>query len=326
MTYDQLYQYFSGHSSSFQKKQIEEWVKDNGNQEQFYMALSNWEKQNLQYSTDTHEALTRHLTRMEQDVSQTAHAHERATYRKAYRFRWLIAASIALLLVAAGGLYQSIWQYKTYATDYGQTLSFTLTDGSQVTLNANSSLRIPRFGFAENSRTVLLEGEAEFLVKHTLDHKQFIVKTPKALDVIVLGTEFTVFARDRATRVVLNSGKVELSYTTGSKTEKKQMKPGELAILDEKGQIGIQPIPATEDPVAWKDHRFVFSSTSLSEIAQMLDEVFGVTLLIPEQQVAQMTVSGSFTAHSAEELIQTLSEASTLTYQKEKRKIILQSR
>ena len=104
------------------------------------------------------------------------------------------------------------------------------------------------------------------------------------------------------------------------------MKPGEQASLDAEGHIEIKPIPVTEDPVAWKDHRFVFSSTPLSEIALMLDEVFGVKVVIPEQQVAQMTVSGSFTAHSAEELIQTLSEAATLTYQKEKRKIILQSR
>jgi ferric-dicitrate binding protein FerR (iron transport regulator) len=326
MKYDQLYQYFSGHSSSFQKKQVEEWIKEEDNLEQFYLTLANWEKQNLQYSSDTAEAINYHLTRMEEDISETTHADEQVSYRKVYRLRWLIAASFALLLLTGAGLYQAFWQYKTYATDYGETLSFTLTDGSQVTLNANSSLRIPRFGFDEDSRTVLLRGEAEFLVKHTLDHKQFIVKTPRALDVIVLGTEFTVFTRERATRVALNSGKVELSYTNQNKTERKLMKPGELAILDDKGQIEIQLILAAEDPAAWKDHRFVFSSTPLSEVALMLDEVFGVQVIIPEQQVAQMTVSGSFTAHSAEELIQTLSEASTLSYQKEKRKIILQTR
>lgn len=327
MTYDQLYQYFSGHASSFQKKQMEEWIKEDGNLEQFYHALTIWEKQNLQYTADTTGALNLHLSRIEKTVqTETEQASERASSRKSYRFRWLIAASLAFLLLAVGGLYRAIWQYKTYATDYGQTLSFTLPDGSQVTLNANSSLRIPRFGFDEDSRTVLLEGEAEFLVKHTRDHKRFIVKTPKALDVIVLGTRFTVLARERATRVALNSGKVQLSYTNRDKTEKKLMKPGELATLDEKGHIGIQPIPADEDPAAWKDHRFVFASTPLSEIALRLNEVFGVEVVIPDPQIARMTVSGSFTAHSAEELIQTLSEASTLTYQKEKRKIILQSR
>lgn len=306
---------------------MEAWIKEEGNLEQFYHALAIWEKQNLQYASDTNEAINRHLMRMEKALkAESEQAHEWVSSRKTYRFRWLIAASLAFLLLAAGGLYQTIWQYKTYATDYGQTLSLTLHDGSQVTLNANSSLRIPRFGFDEDSRTVLLEGEAEFRVKHTTDHKRFIVKTPKALDVIVLGTEFTVFARKRATRVVLNSGKVQLSYNHQQQNEQKFMKPGELATINKEGHIEIQPIAPTEEPAAWKDHRFVFLSTPLSEIALMLDEVFGVKVVIPEKQVAQMTVSGSFTAHSAEELIQTLSEASTLTYQKEKRTIILQSK
>ncbi len=327
LTYDQLCQYFSGHASSFQKKQMEEWVKEDGNLEQFYHALATWEKQNLQYTADTAESLKHHLARMDKSVqTDSAPLHEQAPPGQRYRFHWLIAASLALLLLVVGGLYRAVWRYKTYATDYGQTLSLALPDGSQVTLNANSSLRIPRFGFEKGPRTVLLEGEAEFLVKHTRDHKRFIVRTPKALDIIVLGTEFTVLARERATRVALNSGRVELSYTNRNKTEKKLMKPGELATLDGKGNIGIQSIQADEDPAAWKDHRFVFSSTPLSEIALMLNEVFGVKIIIPEPQVAQMTVSGSFTAHSAEELIQTLSEASTLTYQKDKRKIILQSR
>ncbi len=327
ITYEHLYRYFSGHSSSFQKKQIEDWVREEDNLERFYHALATWEKQNLQYTADLTEALARHHQRMEQAPAQPSPPATRNMLRRLTSLsRWWVAASVALLLMT-GWLYQTIWQYKTYATDYGQTLSFTLADGSQVDLNANSTLRVPRFGFDDATRMVYLEGEAAFEVRHTKNHRRFIVRTPKSLDVVVLGTKFTVFSRSRATRVALHSGKVQLlAYANRQKPEKKFMKPGEQASLDAEGHIEIKPIPVTEDPVAWKDHRFVFSSTPLSEIALMLDEVFGVKVVIPEQQVAQMTVSGSFTAHSAEELIQTLSEAATLTYQKEKRKIILQSR
>jgi transmembrane sensor len=327
ITYENLFRYFSGHASSFQKKQIEEWVREDGNLEHFYYALASWEKQNLQYTADLSEALTRHHERMEQAPAQpTPPATHKVLHRLTSLGRWWVAASAALLLLT-GWLYQTHWQYQTFATDYGQTLSFTLADGSQVDLNANSILRVPRFGFDDATRTVYLEGEAAFDVRHTQNHQPFIVKTPKSLDVIVLGTKFTVFSRSRATRVALNSGKVQLlAYANREKPVQKVMKPGELATLDAEGKIEIRAIETSEDPVAWKDHRFVFTSTPLSEIALMLEETFGVQVLIPEQQVARMTVSGSFTAHSAEELVQTLSEASTLTYQKEKRKIILQSR
>ncbi|TDB67901.1 FecR family protein [Arundinibacter roseus] len=328
ITYEQLYQYFSGHSSSFQKKQIEEWAKDEKNLEMFYHALANWEKNNLQYYADPLVAIGRHQERMARTLpEETEYLAYPESARRRFPVRWLTAASVALFLLAAGWMYQSILKYKTFATEYGQTLSLSLPDGSQVTLNANSTLKIPRFGFDNESRTVFLEGEAQFQVTHTPQDKRFIVKTPTSLDVIVLGTNFTVLARSRATRVALNSGKVQLlSHLKDRRSEEKFMEPGQVATLDPEGHIDIKRIATIEDLSAWKDHRFVFSATPLSEIALMLDEVFGVKVIIPEQQVAQMTVSGSFTAHSAEELIQTLSEASTLTYQKEKRKIILQSK
>ncbi len=322
-----LFRYFSGQASSLQKKQLEEWTREPAHLELFYQALVRWEKQNPQYQTDTEQAMQRHLERM---ASPTGEAVEGVTIQPTRRrfvvsSYWLAAASVVLLLSAGFGLYQSFFQYKTYATDFGQTLSFGLPDGSQVTLNANSSLRIPRLGFGEETREVLLRGEAEFEVKHTHNNARFIVKTPHALDVVVLGTRFSVFARNRGTRVALTQGKVQLFYKTARKSQKKTMKPGELATLDQRGQVAISPLKNPLEQTAWKDHRFVFSATPLSEIALMVKEVFGVDVLIPEPTIARMTVSGSFTAHDAEELIETLAEASTLTYSKNRRTITLQS-
>lgn len=328
--YDELlFRYFSGQASSLQKNQIEEWTRDPAHLEVFYQALARWEKQNPQYQTDTEQAIQRHLERMEQATSNFSKPKSaKPTPFPSRRFlsqKWLVAASVTLLLIAGFGLYQTWFQYKIYATDFGQTLSLGLPDGSQVTLNANSSLRIPRFGFGEASREVFLRGEAEFEVKHTHNNARFIVKTPHALDVVVLGTRFSVFARQRGTRVVLTQGKVELLYKNATLPQHKTMKPGELATLTPRGQVAISPLKNPLEQTAWKDHRFVFSATSLSEIALMVKEVFGVDVLIPEATLAQMTVSGSFTAHDAEELIETLAEASTLTYSKNRHSITLQS-
>lgn len=326
---DLLFRYFSGQASRLQKNQIEEWTREPTHLELFYQTLARWEKQNPQYQPDPEQAIQRHRERMQRvapRIGKPELAEETAPiWQRLFRKKWLAAASVALMLGAALGMYQTFFQYKTYATDYGQTLSFGLPDGSQVTLNANSSLRIPRFGFGDDSREVFLRGEAEFEVKHTHNNARFIVKTPHALDVVVLGTRFSVFARNRGTRVALTQGKVELLYKTGKKPQHKTMKPGELATLDQRGQMAVVPIANPLQQTAWKDHRFVFSATPLSEISLMIEEVFGVKVLIPETTVAQMTVSGSFTAHDAEELIETLAEASTLTYSKNRRIITLQS-
>lgn len=325
-----LFRYFSGQASSLQKKQLEEWTREPAHLELFYQALARWEKQNAQYQTDTEQAIQWHLERMKQadpifERQESADIVPLLSQRFSPK-KWLVAASVALLLCAGLGLYHTWFQHKTYATEYGQTLSFSLPDGSQVTLNANSSLRIPRFGFGEETREVFLRGEAEFEVKHTHNNARFIVKTPHALDVVVVGTRFSVFARNRGTRVALTQGKVQLFYKTADKSKHKTMKPGELATLDQQGQMAVMPIANPSEQTAWKDHRFVFAATPLSEIALTVQEVFGVNVVIPEPAVAQMTVSGSFTAHDAEELIETLAEASTLTYSKNKRTITLQSR
>ena len=324
-----LIRYFSGLATRLQKKQIEEWTREPAHLELFYQTLARWEKQNPQYQSNTEQALQRHQERMEyadsyfkkQELTDTATPSVRRLVNKT----WLAVASVVLLLCAGFGLYKIWFQYKTYATDFGQTLSLGLPDGSQVTLNANSSLRIPRFGFGDDSREVFLRGEAEFEVKHTHNNARFIVRTPHALDVIVLGTRFSVFARSRGTRVVLTQGKVELLYKKAKHPRPTTMKPGQLATLDQRGQVAISPLKNPSEQTSWKDHRFVFTETPLSEIALMIEEVFGVKVLIPEPTVAQMTVSGSFTAHDAEELIETLAEASPLTYSKNKKTITLQS-
>ena len=102
-----------------------------------------------------------------------------------------------------------------YKTAFGETRTVTLTDGSQVTLNANSSLRVPRFGFGKRTRDVTLLGEADFSIKHLPDDQRFVVQTDKNFEVVVLGTEFLVNTREKGTKVVLNKGKVRLLYQEG---------------------------------------------------------------------------------------------------------------
>lgn len=325
ISHKQLLDHFEGKTNSIQKKQIEEWAREENNFELYYQTLAEWEKQNLQYTADLDLALSRHKERMEKAAPLHKPRQTSLLFTRSAFYKWAGVAAV-LLLVVAGWFSRNWFLYKTYTTDYGQTLSLILSDGSQVVLNSNSSLRIPRFGFGAKTRETYLEGEAEFSVRHTADHQRFIVRTPRALDITVLGTRFTVLARHRATRVALSQGQVRLSYPGQSPNEQLLMNPGDLASLDHSGKIAVQSVQAIEELTAWKDHRFVFSATPLSEIAQMIEEVFGVKVEIPQQEVARMTVSGSFTARSAEDLVEILSEAAPLAYQKEKNKILIQSK
>ena len=107
---------------------------------------------------------------------------------------------IPLLSVLSGYLYfnpvnqeEGIGNLVVHA-DRGERSWVTLPDGTQVKLNAESSLSYTH-DFGRELRQVNLEGEAYFEVTRNED-KPFVVHT-KYLDIEVLGTSFKVYSYER---------------------------------------------------------------------------------------------------------------------------------
>ncbi|GAB4038369.1 FecR family protein [Spirosoma jeollabukense] len=318
-----LFTYFAGRATALQKQAIDEWAKDSINREVFFECLAQWESQNPQFVADDRKALERHRQRMLDQQTEPATAElpaleEPVTYQiPPVGMRWMIAASVSLLLVVGGLFFKDELLYTTYSTAFGETRTVKLTDGSQVTLNANSSLRVPRFGFGQKTREVVLLGEADFSIRHLPNHQRFVVQTNKNFEVVVLGTEFLVNTRERARKVVLNKGKVQLLYQEGKTSKQLMMKPGNLVTFDQKGRINLKQTPNPQEFTSWKEHRFVFDGTTLAEIGTLFKENYGIELQIPDKTLAQWTISGAFKAYSAEELIETITSASNLTYRQQ---------
>ncbi len=325
-----LFNYFAGGASALQKQLIDDWAKDENNREFFFECLSQWEIQNLQYEVNVQDALERHQQRIHhQPVNNSARLPEPVSGNLVERriipswFGGIMAASVGIVLLLGGFFFKDDVLFTTYHTAFGETRSVLLTDGSLVTLNANSSLQIPRFGFGQKTREVRLNGEADFFITHTPDDRHFVVRTDKHFDVVVLGTEFLVNTRDKESKVVLNKGKVQLLYQEGNAEKQLTMKPGNLVTFDQKGHLSLKQTLRPQDHTAWKEHRFVFAETTLSDISRLFAENYGITLQITDKALSQWTISGSFTAYSAEELIETLTSASNLRYQKQGNTIVI---
>lgn len=321
-----LFNYFAGGATALQKQLIDEWAKDDSNREFFFECLALWESQNPQFMADTNEALKRHQQRIiNQPTNESLETlGEPITHwLKPFWFRSLIAASVGIVLLLSGLFFKDNIRFKTYSTTFGETRLVTLTDGSQVTLNANSSLRVPRFGFGEKTREVVLLGEADFSIKHLPNHQHFVVQTNKNFEVVVLGTEFLVNTREKGTKVVLNKGKVRLLYQEGKASKELTMKPGNLVTFDNEGHVSLKQTPKPQDFISWKEHRFVFDGTTLAEISGLFAENYGITLQIPDKALTQWTISGAFTAYNAKELIETLASASNLTYRQQGDTIVI---
>ncbi|MHA4742058.1 FecR family protein [Dyadobacter sp. MSC1_007] len=317
-----IFNYFSGNATAFEKELIDQWSADAHSKELLFIWLLEWENQNLQYDADVEKGIERHFSRMDeftQDISSDE--SDRTVLHRAMPLsgklrHWLAAAAVSLVMLSGGWLVRNHIRYEVYATDFGQIQRIQLADGSKVILNANSTLKVPRFGFGKTTRDVYMTGEADFAITHTKDDKKFIVHTSKNFNVEVLGTEFNVYARSRGSRVVLNAGKVKLHYTDGASAKQIVMKPGELVTMNQKGQPVITKTDSPQNFSAWKAHRFVFENESLRSICDLFEDNFGLKVLIPDSTLAAQTISGSFTALNAEELVETLVEDSGLSYQK----------
>ncbi|KAA0988746.1 FecR family protein [Dyadobacter aurulentus] len=323
LTKHTVFIYFSGDATALQKQLIGEWLTDKQNVEIYFEWLEEWEKTQLQFQPDTMAALARvteKILQKDEPGSTQAVIPIRKISRKTI-FLWAAAS----LFVMGFGLYtgKDFFLYRTYETAFGEVSKFALEDSSIVSLNANSTLKVPRWGFGESTRHVYLEGEAEFSVKHTIDHQLFRVHTADNSLITVLGTEFVVYTRPKQTNVVLNKGKVELSSYAREKPL--TMAPGDRATIEKDGAIKIEKLTKTEvvQHSAWKEHRFVFDDTPLLEVAAKIREVFGVIVKIKDKTLATRTATGSFPARNAEELLTSMSYMYSFEITRTENKIIL---
>lgn len=222
---------------------------------------------------------------------------------------WSAAAALALLIT--GGFvywFLSVQQVDTplqYATDFGERRTIKLPDGSQVQLNANSTLTLADGWRPGHTREVRLEGEAFFAVASKADGSRFIVHAG-GLNVEVLGTQFNVNTRNRQTKVVLEEGKVKLNLDEQAPEKSIVMTPGEIVEYDAEQRTLDKRLENTQSYTSWKDGVLVFEATSLAELAQRIEEIYGVEVRFENPSLEDQQVKLFAPIDDFEEFIETL--------------------
>ena len=168
------------------------------------------------------------------------------------------------------------------------------------------------------------ESEAQFSVTHTKTNQRFVVTTDNHADVVVLGTEFTLFARPRGTKVALHRGKVELNYLQANLGVRRViMKPGDRIELSQNGMTQVSKTTQPANDFIWQEHRYVFDQTSLREVTHLFRENFGMTIDITDPETAALTLSGAYPAQNADELLQIIAEALNVQIIRQDNKVLL---
>lgn len=181
------------------------------------------------------------------------------------------------------------------STDNGEKKVLTLSDGSKITLNANSSLRYPAH-YTDGDLKVWLEGEAYFDVTHkTGDEARTLSVLVPGGRIQVLGTEFNVNTFQEVTEVVLVQGRVnvEIKDSLDQVADSHIMEPGELSKMSmQQGRINTQRVNS-EIYTSWTKDKLVFDEASLTSVTKRIEHLYGVRFQIDDQQLKGKTISGS---------------------------------
>ena len=246
------------------------------------------------------------------------------------RLAWKVAASVALLLLSVSLWYAWLNQPVTYTTRYGETKTVRLPDSSTVVLNGNSTLTLAADWTSD--REVWLEGEAYFHVTRrsasaedsslpsSTEYRKFTVHA-NALNVEVLGTEFNVRQWSEQTSVVLKSGKIRLHRPNYPDTL--TMRPGERVTLREQDQTLEKEAVNPETYLAWTEQRLDFEGTTLAEIARIIEETYGYSVIIRDESLRDKRFQGSIAAEDLTILLEGLSEAFDLRITQQGKQIII---
>ena len=164
-------------------------------------------------------------------------------------------------------------KWLTTETTRGMATHIILADGSQIDLNAESSISYPET-FSGNVRKVYLEGEAFFDV--TSDPKRpFIVETPE-MTTRVLGTEFNVCSyKNAAAAVTVVEGRVEVA--SNETRDKTLVTPGEMATLLPDGALKTEAVNLDRF-TSWRTGYYYFEDEKLEDIMRTLGRWYNVNV------------------------------------------------
>lgn len=234
------------------------------------------------------------------------------------RIWWAVAASLALLVVLGFGLKAYIYNVSnasalavhTFKTAQGERKKITLTDGSTVTLNTQSSLQAPE-QFSNEKREVVLEGEAFFeVVKNP--SKPFIVKT-KNFETQVLGTSFNVraYTNDQNQNVAVITGKVKMMHSEQVST---LLTPNEIGNFSASNAQIIKNSFNPKEIVGWKDGLLVFEKADFQDVFKRLEAWYGVEIVVDKRVILRGRYSGEFQNNTLEEVLTGIAYTSAFKY------------
>src|SRR5690625_4113403 len=209
---------------------------------------------------------------------------------------------------------------KKIESELGQRTHFRLSDGTNVILNAGSTLFAPQT-FSDSIRRVRLEGQAFFNVAAD-STRPFLVSTDRAVTE-VLGTKFDMraYAEDELVEVTVAEGKVALrSKQDTANVGGKEIMRNQKGSLSPAGVARITEVENMAVHLGWTEGKLQFSNEYFSRVRKTLERYYNINIEIESdnsEQFGERRFTGSFTDNqSLEEVLEAVALSLNMEYRK----------
>lgn len=206
-----------------------------------------------------------------------------------------------------------------YRTAIGEERTITLADGSAITLDTDSAVRV---SLRDNARLVrLVRGQAYFTVAK--DPSRPFIVTAGDKKVMAVGTAFDVRLDDDAFSVTLREGRVRIEAPVPSASPPGAPSPG---ARDGGGAIRVEAadlVPGTKlqarrqtgwrlvkadvlRELSWLHRQVVFDSERLDSVIAEMNRYSTTKIILGDPALATLQVGGVFTVDNADQLTDAL--------------------
>jgi transmembrane sensor len=218
-----------------------------------------------------------------------------AATRGRYKRKRVWAAAAAVLLVVGTLLLVQRQTMDRYVTSIGEQRSVPLADGSVVTLNTATEIRLH---FSADRRGVeLVSGQANFEVAKDAS-RPFVVMAGGS-EVRAVGTQFDVYKTADKVTVTLIEGKVaikEAPVGAGASTVEVNLAAGEQLSYETKTGAVRRASADIPRVSAWRARKLDFSDTPLADAIAEANRYSRVQIELDARELQGARISGRFEA------------------------------
>lgn len=300
------------------------------------------------------------------DNSHTTQTARSSSYSVSRQFTGKYAAAASVLfacLLSIGGAYHYLEttasrehlananhvQFESeLRTRVGESITQTLADGSVLTLNTNSHVKVT---FTQTQRLLALEyGELHIDVAHNPNQPLSVHAGGKMMQAV--GTAFNVEYHNNQVELLVTEGEVRVANIDHTSKASDPMRATRLdqvrlprsalsLVRGEKSLLGSPENALTENAIkvvkvkqsdidaalSWQQGKLIFRGETLQQAMKEVSRYTAVTFDIRDAELAQTHIAGVFNTHDIDALLGALQQNFNIHFEKQgTQKVILKKR